>query len=83
MAKSLTVSVIDPSGSQDIDGVLWGWRWGVTSITYSFPTSDAEYLNGATPGADRYEAVNGFAAFNATQKTAVRKTLENVTSLRT
>ena len=80
MTKSLAVTVINPSGNDDIDGALWGWRWTVTSLTYSFPTSDAEFLNGATPGVDSYVAVNGFAAFNATQQTAARKVLENAAS---
>src|SRR5262245_58176271 len=66
------VSVVNASGNQDIDGVLWGWKWDSTNITYSFPTGTAEYTG--------YTAINGFQAFNAAQQTAVRNILANVSS---
>jgi serralysin len=58
---------------QDIDGVLWGWRWssnqpnGHTLLTYSFPASASAYGG--------YTNVSGFEAFNAQQKTAGLKAL--------
>ena len=61
------------SGYQDIDGVLWGWRWssnqpnGHTLLTYSFPTSTAAYGG--------YTSVDGFEAFNAQQQAAAQKIL--------
>ena len=61
------------SGNQDIDGVLWGWRWssnqptGHTLLTYSFPTSTAAYGG--------YTSVDGFEAFNAQQQAAAQKIL--------
>ena len=64
---------IGPSGSPDIDGVLWGWCWQAnqpnfhTLLTVSFPTSTAAYLG--------YTAVNGFEAFNAKQVAAASKIL--------
>jgi len=61
------VSVVNLSGNQNIDGVLWGWKYDAGDpFTYSFPTSTAEY--------SAYAAVNGFQAFNAAQQTAVRYT---------
>ncbi|HEY8276823.1 MAG TPA: M10 family metallopeptidase [Methyloceanibacter sp.] len=66
----------NPSGYQDIDGVLWGWCWQInqpnnhTLLTYSFPTSTASYLG--------YTAVNGFEAFNAKQQVAAIKVLRMV-----
>jgi serralysin len=64
---------IGPSGSPDIDGVLWGWCWQAnqpnfhTLLTFSFPTSTAAYLG--------YTAVNGFEAFNDKQLAAASKIL--------
>ena len=53
---------VEPSNNQDIDGILWGWRWKFPAeMTYSFPTSSAEYISSG------YTAVNGFEAFNADQ----------------
>jgi serralysin len=66
----------NPSGYQDIDGVLWGWCWQInqpnnyTLLTYSFPKSTASYLG--------YTAVNGFEAFNAKQQVAAIKVLRMV-----
>jgi serralysin len=59
------------SGNADIDGILWGWRWTSTNLTYSFPTGTAEYTDNG------YDAVNGFQAFNASQQAAVVKILAN------
>src|SRR5262245_22315050 len=66
------VSAVNATGNQDIDGILWGWRWDAHHITYSFPTSTAEYAG--------YAAINGFQAFNAAQQAAVRWTLAEVSS---
>ena len=62
---------VDPSGNPDIDGILWGWRWTNTNLTYSFPTGSAEYTNNG------YDDVNGFQAFNASQQTAAIRILAN------
>ena len=66
---------INPSNNQDIDGILWGWAWGdggPESLTFSFPTSTAEYTG--------YAAINGFSSFNAAQAEAVRDVLANIAS---
>src|SRR3954452_22947829 len=64
--------LINPSGYQDIDGVLWGWCWkadpdGHTRLTFAFPDSPADYLG--------YSGVTGFEAFNSQQQAATRKVL--------
>src|SRR5712691_10435662 len=71
------VSVVNPTGNADIDGVLWGWEWrsgGAQNLTFSFPTATTEYIN------DGYVSINGFAAFNAAQQTAVRGALADIAS---
>lgn len=67
---------IGPSNIQDIDGILWGWCWQWNNgdhavLTYSFPTSRQVYLD------QGYADVQGFQAFNATQKAAAIKVLAN------
>lgn len=66
------VSVVNATGIQDIDGVLWGWKWDSTNISFSFPTGTAEYSS--------YVAINGFSTFSALQRTAARNDLANVAS---
>jgi serralysin len=64
---------VDPTHDQDIDGVLWGWRWspnqsnGHTHLTYNFPTSPAAYGG--------YTSIDGFEAFNSGQIAAASKIL--------
>jgi serralysin len=68
------VLAINSTGNQDIDGILWGWKWDTTALTYSFPTSATEYTSNG------YAAVNGFAAFNAVQQNAVKSIFANLSS---
>ena len=51
-------------------------RWETTSLTYSFPTSTADYSDyaAAFPG-ETLETSSGFAALNSTQQNTVRQTL--------
>lgn len=69
--------IVNLSGSQDIDGILWGWVWGdggSENLTFSFPTSTAEYTDNG------YTSITNFSAFNAAQQTAVRTALANIAS---
>ena len=66
------VSVVNASGNQDIDGILWGWKYSQTNITYSFPTSSTEYGG--------YAQVNGFQSFSTFQANAARQALNNIAS---
>jgi Ca2+-binding RTX toxin-like protein len=57
------------SGNQDIDAVLIGSRWTLTTLTFSFPTSgsfydDQNYPNNSEP--------DEHVVFNAMQQTAAR-----------
>ncbi|RVU14141.1 M10 family metallopeptidase [Methylobacterium oryzihabitans] len=67
------ISVVAPTGGRDIDGILWGWKWDTTTLTYSFPTGPAEYTS--------YAAIEGFRTFNASQQDAVRRLLANVSAV--
>ena len=62
------------TGDPYIDGVLSGTRWGVSSLTYSFPTSAAYYEYSGEPGTN-------FEAFTAVQQDAVRKVLANYSAI--
>ncbi|ESQ73920.1 M10 family metallopeptidase C-terminal domain-containing protein [Asticcacaulis sp. AC402] len=54
------------TGNQDIDAVLFGSRWTLSTITFSFPTSGAQY---ATPYYDP-GYLTSHVAFNAAQQAA-------------
>ena len=51
------VSVVNASGNQDIDGILWGWKYSQTNITYLLPdqfalsTGDTLKLMDSSPSA--------------------------------
>lgn len=61
-----------PTGDLRIDGVLSGIKWGVTSLTFSFPTSGSLY---GTSYANS-EQTKGFEAFTSVQQDAVRTILK-------
>ena len=56
MATNVNPTAVGLSNNTDIDGILWGWRWGTgintsnapLNLTYSFPTATTEYTNGGT-----------------------------------
>ena len=78
MATNINPTVVNLSGNNDIDGILWGWAWGAQNVphnlTFSFPTSTVEYINGG------YVQIDNFNSFNAAQQTAVRTALANIAS---
>jgi hypothetical protein len=59
------------SGDDDVDGLLWGWKWDHKSLTYSFPTSSAEYTHNG------YAGVTNFEALNAAQQSAYAGIIAN------
>lgn len=69
------MSQVPATGIQDIDGILWGYKWDSLNLTYSMPTSAAEYLNGG------YQQVNGFEAMNAAQATAIHRIMANYSNV--
>ena len=64
---------VTPTGDPYVDGVLSGVKWGVTSLTFSFPTDPSFY--GSKYGAGS-EPTNGFKAFTTVQQDAVRAALQ-------
>ena len=66
------VSIVNASGNQDIDGILWGWKYDLINISFSFPTGTGEYSS--------YTQVNGFQGFSAFQANAARQALNNIAS---
>jgi serralysin len=58
-------STVARSGNAEIDGVLSGYKWASTSLTYSLPTSVSQYGY----------SIAGFQAFNSAQATAVKAVL--------
>ncbi|MDB5522483.1 MAG: matrixin [Rhizobium sp.] len=59
------------SHDRDIDGLLWGWKWGHKDLTYSFPNNSNEYSLGG------YQNVTGFQALSGQQKAAYEKIIDN------
>ncbi|HEX3674501.1 MAG TPA: M10 family metallopeptidase C-terminal domain-containing protein [Rhizomicrobium sp.] len=63
------------TGNLDIDGVLSGYRWDSRDMSFSFPTSSAEYLSNG------YHDVTGFQALSANQMAAYESAIDQVTGL--
>lgn len=59
----------------DINGLLWGYKWTLTTLTYSFTSSSVEYTD------DGYDAVDGHVAFSDAQKAGVQRMLDNVAAV--
>ena len=57
--------------NQDINGLLSGFAWGTTSLTFSFPTAASNYGSGYGVG----EPYSGFHSFSAAQQNVVRHAL--------
>ena len=82
MATNVNPTAVGLSNNTDIDGILWGWRWGTginnsntpLNLTFSFPTATTEYINGG------YVSITNFSAFNAAQETAIRTILHEISS---
>lgn len=71
MTATASVSL---TGNPYIDGVLSGTKWGVTSLTYSFPNSASLYEYGG-------ERDTGFEAFTTLQQDAIRDVLANYSAV--
>jgi VCBS repeat-containing protein len=65
---------VAPTGNAYIDGVLSGIKWGVSNLTYSFPTSASYYEYSG-------ERDTNFQVFNAAQQDAVRKVFANYSAV--
>jgi VCBS repeat-containing protein len=71
LTATASVSV---TGDPYVDGVLSGIKWGVTSLTYSFPTDPSYYSYTG-------ESSTNFKTFTTVQQTAVRDVLENYSAV--
>ncbi|HEX2725502.1 MAG TPA: M10 family metallopeptidase [Beijerinckiaceae bacterium] len=66
------MSAVNPSGNQNIDGILWGYKWDMTDLTYSFPSGTLSYA---------YDSINGFETFNFAQRAAVHQVMANTAAV--
>lgn len=62
---------VDITGSNLIDGVISGYAWGDTNITFSFPTSTSQYNYSETS-----ELTNNFGLISTAQQNAARFALD-------
>src|SRR5262245_52978666 len=61
---------VSPTGNAYLDGILSGVKWGVSTLTFSFPASASYYEYTGESGSN-------FKAFTAVQQAAVHKVLVN------
>ena len=62
------ISSVSPTGNINIDALLGSYKWAVSNLTYSFPTSASFYGSNYGSG----ETTNGFGTLNAQQQAAAR-----------
>jgi serralysin len=70
-------STISPTGNAYIDGVLYGTKWAVTTLTFSFPSSASFYGSGYGSG----EPGTNFEALNSLQMDATRAILAEYSAI--
>ncbi|MFC4175022.1 M10 family metallopeptidase [Microvirga sp. GCM10011540] len=73
----VAVVPVEPTGNQDIDGLLTGLRWSSLNLTYSFPTAAALYGAGYGWG----EPLSNFAGLNPAQAAAARAAFGMIASV--
>jgi serralysin len=69
------VTTVVYSGNPNFDGLLSGTQWASTDLTFSFPTSSADYNFGYIAGAGAPS--DDFAPLNATEQQAVLAVLND------
>ena len=72
------IKTIARSGNVSIDGLISGTAWSSTALTYSFPTTGADYGTQATYGDPA--PFNGFAVLNAAQQSEVLRAFSLLSS---
>jgi serralysin len=79
MPLSRKVAPVTPDQNtfQDIDGLLSGVAWNLTTITYSYPNSSSDYARRYGNG----EPSTGFQALNANQRLAVDYAIDQFDSV--
>jgi hypothetical protein len=71
-----TTATVSPTSDPYLNGVLSGIRWGVDTLTFSFPTSASYY--GAYSGGEQN---NAFEAFTPLQQDAIRTILKSYSAV--
>ncbi|MET0745688.1 MAG: M10 family metallopeptidase [Microvirga sp.] len=71
------IVAVPRSNDQDVNGLLSGYRWSATSLSYSFPGNAAFYESGYGSG----EPKNHFEALNKDQAGAARSALAAIASV--
>jgi len=67
---------------EDIQALISGARWDTGNLTYSFPTSAADYSDyPAPPAGEQNEPQNNFEGFNAAQQSTARQILAGIANL--
>ena len=61
------------TGNQNVDAVLFGSKWNITNLTFSFPTSGTNYTG--TSNKNHEADAGNFVAFTAIQQAGVRYAL--------
>ena len=66
--------VVTATGNPDIDGLLTGYKWTSSSITYSFPTSASAYAAGYGDG----EPSDGFSPLSSFEQSLVTSIMNSI-----
>jgi serralysin len=80
VTNSVSASVVETSGYGAASALIWGYKWGdssmgnPTSVTWSVPTSSSTFAAEATYGS-RTETVS-WHTFSAAERTAARKAIQ-------
>ncbi len=69
------MSLVALSGTPGIDGLLWGVKWDLNSLTYGFASSTSQYSG------YQFGSISGFQAFNGAQKTATNDAIAQLSGL--
>ncbi|WP_298875206.1 DUF4214 domain-containing protein [uncultured Bradyrhizobium sp.] len=70
-------NVVTATGNRDVDGLLSGYKWTNTTVSYSFPSSASVY----PAGYGWSEPSNGFSPLSATEQTLVKAIMGQVSAL--
>jgi hypothetical protein len=77
--NAIVYGSINPSGVQNVDGILSGYAWASTNLTYSFPNSPVDYwINYAPQYPDG--AANSVTQLTAQQQSEVQRALSLISS---
>src|SRR4051794_25735621 len=70
-------NVVTATGNADVDGLLSGYKWTSTTVTYSFPSSASVYPTGYGWS----EPNDGFSPLSVTEQNVVKAIMGQVSAL--